>query len=410
MEIKEITVDEFKEFSKHHKYNNFRQSLDYALFKCENGYEYEIIGYTDGISIKAAAVVLVKLINNEFLYAYVPHGFLIDYNDTYLLECFTKDLIKYYRKDNITFIKINPPCRISKINYDFSKEPLNDNRIIYNLEKLGYKHLGYNQKFESQLPRYEGIINLEDFDNSKLTKNCRNKIRRCVRKGLSVELANVSQIDVLNDIIGDKLGHNTFYYNDYYNTFARNDNIDYFLVKIDYNKFLKNSSEVYEKEQNRNVMLNKKLMYNNNPKLITEKMCSDRTLLAYKNDISLANKDIYLGSKYIAAGLVIKHDDTVNIVLSGYNKEFKNFAPNYLLFYEIINYYKDNYKYLTLNGMTGDFNKEDKYYGLNKFKMEFNPDIYEYAGEFDLIINKHAYNYMLRKNLLADEFNKNTGD
>lgn len=406
MEIKEITVDEFENFSKNNKYNNFRQSLDYALFKCDHGYEYEIIGFTDGISIKAAAVVLVKLIDNKYIYAYVPHGFLIDYNDTTLLEEFTKALIKYYKKDDIVFIKVNPPCRIAKINKDYTKEELFDNRVPYYLERLGYNHLGYNLEFEAQLPRYEGIINLEDFDIKNLTKNCRNKIRRCIRKGLSVEIGTVDQIEILNDIIGEKLGHNTFYYNDYYNTFARNDKIDFFLVKLNYSIYLKNSADVFENEQVKNAIINKKIINNNNPKLINKKMSSDKALLAYKNDISLAKKQLYNGTKYIAAGLVVKHGDTVNIVLSGYNKDYKDFAPNYLLFYEIINYYKNNFKYLTLNGMTGDFHKKDKYYGLNKFKMEFNPDIYEYAGEFDLIINQHAYNYMLKKNILANEFNK----
>lgn len=406
MFIREITVDEYKEFAKENIYNNFRQSINYALFKCDHGYEYELIGYGDNDKLYAAAVILVKPINNKYLYAYVPHGFLIDYNDINLLENFTKDLINYYKKDDICFIKVCPPCKIAKINKDFSKTNLDDYNVINNLIKCGYKYLGNNLNFESQLPRFEGIVNIENFDDSSLTKNCRNKVNRCIRKGLSVEKSDVYNINEIKNFIGKRKENDVFYYNDYYNAFSRDDSIDYFLVSLDYNAYLNNSTKAFENEQRINTELNKKLIYNRSPRLLNKKMNSDKKLLAYKNDISIATKNLYNGNKYIAGALVVKHSDTVNIVLSGYNIEYKKLSPNYLLFYEIINYYKENYKYLTLNGMSGDFSKECDYYGLNKFKLEFNPDVYEYPGEFDLIINKYDYNYMLKKNLLAEEFNK----
>ena len=38
--------------------------------------------------------------------------------------------------------------------------------------------------------------------------------------------------------------------------------------------------------------------------------------------------------------------------------------------------------------------------------MGFNPDVYEYIGEFDLVINDKEYNKLLKSGLLAKEFNK----
>ena len=52
--------------------------------------------------------------------------------------------------------------------------------------------------------------------------------------------------------------------------------------------------------------------------------------------------------------------------------------------------------------------KDSKYYGLNRFKMGFAPDIYEYIGEFDLIINYNEYINLQEGNYLAMEFNKKT--
>ena len=70
-------------------------------------------------------------------------------------------------------------------------------------------------------------------------------------------------------------------------------------------------------------------------------------------------------------------------------------------------HYKNNYKFASLGGVSGNFSKESKYYGLDNFKMGFKPDIYEYIGEFDLILNKINYYFLNKKNLVEKEFQKN---
>ena len=79
---------------------------------------------------------------------------------------------------------------------------------------------------------------------------------------------------------------------------------------------------------------------------------------------------------------------------------------NYFLHYKIMEYYKNSYNYLDLNGMTGDFTKENPYYGLNKFKLGFNPKIYEYIGEYDLPIKEKKYIKLRTNGELAKIFNK----
>ena len=76
------------------------------------------------------------------------------------------------------------------------------------------------------------------------------------------------------------------------------------------------------------------------------------------------------------------------------------------MYFAILAYYQQDFKYADLNGITADFDKNSPYHGLNRFKMGFNPDIYEYIGEFDLVINESSYNHLLKSGLLAKEFNK----
>ena len=93
-------------------------------------------------------------------------------------------------------------------------------------------------------------------------------------------------------------------------------------------------------------------------------------------------------------------------MISGYDKKFAKFCPNYFLHYALINYYKDDYDYIDLNGITGDFSQENPYKGLDEFKKGFNPLSFVYIGEFDFIINEGLYKSMSNKGQLAKEFKK----
>ena len=148
------------------------------------------------------------------------------------------------------------------------------------------------------------------------------------------------------------------------------------------------------------------LIKNSNEKNINKKMNSDRALLSYKNDIEFASMNIRKNNTtYIGGALTIKYNNRVNIVISGINTYYKHFNANYFLHYKIIDYYKKTHKYIDLNGITGDFSSNNPYYGLNNFKIGFNSNLYEFIGEFDLILNKKTYNTLNNKGLLAKEFN-----
>ena len=65
---------------------------------------------------------------------------------------------------------------------------------------------------------------------------------------------------------------------------------------------------------------------------------------------------------------------------------------------------------MDLNGFTGDLSLDNPYYGLNQFKIGFKPHIYEFIGEFDFILNDKNYHSLMKKGLLAKEFNKKKKD
>ncbi len=406
MFIREMSLAEFKEFANTHFIGNFHESINYALIKAEEGFEYEFIAYGSD-DIVGAALILYKKIGNVY-FGYSPRGFLIDYSNDYLLEDFTNKIKEYYKNRNFAFIKINPEIAIAKLNKDTMNFEYNENyKIIDMLTKNGYKKLKNNMNFEALLPRVNAIIKLDGYDYNNLSKNTRNKVKKGIRKGLILEKANPDKLNIFYKFIKNKINRDEYYYNDFYNVFSKTLDVDLMLVKVDYKAFLINAQEAYNEELRRNASFNNKLITNNNANAINAKMNSDKALLSYKNDIAEASKNLNTGLEtYVAGALVIKHQNRVIIQISGFNKAMSRFSPNYFLYYALIKYYQQEYKYLDLNGITADLSKENHYYGLNRFKMGFNPDVYEYIGEFDLVIDEKQYEKLLKSGLLAKEFNK----
>ena len=140
---------------------------------------------------------------------------------------------------------------------------------------------------------------------------------------------------------------------------------------------------------------------------LKRKLESDTVLNTIKDNIALATNGLAKNKEqYIAGAITIKYKNRIYILISGYDKEFKMFSPNYFLHYKLIEYYKNDYDFIDLNGITGDFTPENPYKGLDEFKLGFNPYAFEYIGEFDFIINDALYKAMEQNGQLAKEFNK----
>jgi len=409
MKIKEISFIEFDEFASNHNLSNFHQSSNYALLMSNHGFLYDYIAYIDEENnIKAASLILSKKIGFRDYYGYAPKGFLIDYNDTELLKKFTKDLKEYYNKKQFSFIKINPEIAIGEITFNPYLTKYNQNIIIRNNLKInGYLKLKDNLYFESLIPRFNALVYLPTFSYENLKKNMKNKITQSIRKGLYFEKANRDQIDELYKFIKAKKRRDKFYYQDYYNSFAKDNKADIFLISIDYEKYLINTKKAYEEELDKNNYLNEQLHKSATDKKINIKMNSDKALLKYKTDIIEATNGLRENKKvYIAGAMTIKHNNRVQIIVSGFDKKYEHFNPNHFLHFNILKYYQNSYSFVDLNGLTGDFTKENPYYGLNQFKLGFKPKIYEFIGEFDLIINEKKYSKLAHLGILAKEFNK----
>lgn len=409
MKLRTLSIFEFDDYAKTHPLGSYHQTSSYAMLASEQGYEYDLLGFVDDQgNIKAASLILYKKLGMFNRYGYAPKGFLIDYHDTELLKEFTKALKKYYYKKNFAFIKVNPEISVGTMDYKKKIINYNQNHILEStLRGLNFKKLETNKRFETKVPIYNAIQVLKTTNLKNVNKNTRNKIRKGLKNGLYLEKSNRDGIDILYPFIKNKKNHSIYHYYNYFNAFSRNNEIDIFLVKINFEDCLINMRDRYEEELERNNKIVNRVMANPSKENLRRKLESDTVLNTIKDNIALATNGLAQNKEqYIAGAITIKYKNRVYILITGYDKTFKKFSPNYFLHYQLIEYYKNDYDFIDLNGITGDFTEENPYKGLDEFKLGFNPYAFEYIGEYDFIINESLYKAMEQNGQLAKEFNK----
>ncbi len=405
MKIKELTIQAFTEYVKNSPLKNYMQSEEYARFMGENKYNYDYIGLMNENNVLvAASLILWKKISMNMRYGYAPKGFLLNYYDETLLKTFTDKIKEYYSKKNMVFIKINPEIVVGEIDnktYNFIENP--NNRLKTDIQRFGYLKLKDNLYFESLNPRFNAYVDLKNADIKKYSKATRNKVRNSKRKGLYLEKGTEEDLQEFIKLSKDE--NSLSYYRTLFNLFK--DKIELLLVKVNYENYIKNSQTLYEIELDNNNLYNEILHRSHKEADLNKKMSSDSRLCIIKNEIINATEGLRANDNKIVAGaLVIKYDNRVHIVKSLFDRNFANLNANYFLYDAIINNYKTDYEFLDLGGISGDFRSTSPYRGLNRFILGFNPHIYEYIGEFDLVINRLNYDTLLETGKLAQEFNK----
>lgn len=407
MRIKELTIQAFELFTQNSPLRNYMQTEEYARLMGENNYNYDYLGLVDENNVVlACSLIVIKKISFNYSYGYAPKGFLLNYYDESLVNMFVNKLKEYYSKKNIVFIKINPEIVVGEINpetYELKSNPNLD--LKRKLEKFGFKKLKDNLYFESVEPRFNAYIDLKNSKREDFSKVTRNKVRNSKRKGLYLTKGSEDDLEKFYELLDANQSLN--YYKSLYNLFNKKNRVDLLLVKVNYEEFIKSSQALYESEQNNNSLLNEILHRSTRKEDLNKKMASDSKLCSIKNDIIAATDGLKNNNNcLVAVALIIKYDNRVHVIKSGFDKKYASLNANYFLYDQIIEMYKKDYDYLDINGISGDFTKNSPYRGLNRFKLGFNPHIYEYIGEFDLIFNNQAYKYLLSRGKLAHEFNK----
>lgn len=412
MTIKEIDGNVFGEFASNHMLKNYFQTKEYGDLMKYSDFSVMYIGAFQNNILIAASLILHKSIGTGMRYGYAPRGFLVDYYDTDLLSEFTKKVKDFFFKRGFAFIKINPEITYSTINFDEKSKTISsrNKKLIDQLKNLGYDKLKDNLYFESLLPKYTPIINLQSYDKNVLDKNMLDNMKKYELSGVKIVRGGENDLETFYKFVDDKETKTLTYYKYFYNTFVKSNMVDLLLIEVNYDTYVKYLQKEYIFEQEKNEKINIEFHDNpNNADIYNRKMKSDQIMARISSDIATANnrmKDNDI-KEIIGGAFIVKYQGRITIIMTGNNSEFTGIDVKTYLYYKIIEEYKKaRYLYLDLNGITADFSETNPYKELNKFKLKYKPQVYEYIGELDLIVNKPFHQLLWSTNKIQKEFYK----
>ena len=410
MKIVRLNPEQFDNFSSNHPLHTYYQTSGYGNLMSLENFVPEYYGFINEQNMLiGASLILVQKLFLGYKYAYAPRGFLIDYDNKDLIIDVTNKMKKFLAKNNIVFLKIDPPVVNNKRDKDGNilQSPYTNDLIPF-LQKIGYHYFGDNKFFGTLKPRWNAMLKVTGSSDT-LFKNfdgsVKNKIRKAESRGIEIIQGNHKDIETFYRFVSKKHYRKLNYYQKFADCFG--DNFELYFAKLNTEKYLNNIKQIYEKELAKNEDLNDQIrnasLNNNiNTKLTNSKIQSDKVLAVYKKELENSSSlfSRYPGGMIISATAIIVEKHGIEIIIEGQNPTYKLFYPTFLTKWTIIEKYaKLGAVYFNLNAITGYFSNNNKFKGLNEMKLGFGAEVTEYIGEFDLVINKTIYSFHKKSKL-----------
>ncbi|EDT15291.1 peptidoglycan bridge formation glycyltransferase FemA/FemB family protein [Clostridium perfringens] len=418
----EINSSEIDKFNESDRKGHIFQTSYWAELKKDWKKKF-IAGYDNDNNMVITATILLRKAPyiNKYM-GYIPRSFTCDYNNKKLLIEFTEYLREFAKKNNISFITIDPDIHLKE-----NEEALSEGTEIKNfLKSLGYKNTD-SKNFEAIQPNFVFRLPLPTEGNKmdikkavfkKFSSKTRYNIKVAEERGLSVEVydketLNEDVLDRFHEIMVTTGKRDNFLvrHREYFK-----DMIDYlyphcrlYMVKYSYeNDFNRLSEKLNKQEEAKTKAINKieelkvKLdaETDEDKKSRVEKKLNDqdkrlkeaeRQIEGFKKKISdiepFKGQEIYLsGSIYLYYGnkAWYLYGASENIL----RDTMPNFAMQWSMICDSIDLGCDVYDF---RGVSGDLNPENPLYGLYKFKKGFNGNFVEFIGEFDIVIDNGIY-------------------
>lgn len=418
----EINSSEIDKFNESDRKGHIFQTSYWAELKKDWKKKF-IAGYDNDNNMVITATILLRKAPyiNKYM-GYIPRSFTCDYNNKKLLIEFTEYLREFAKKNNISFITIDPDIHLKE-----NEEALSEGTEIKNfLKSLGYKNTD-SKNFEAIQPNFVFRLPLSTEGNKmdikkavfkKFSSKTRYNIKVAEERGLSVEVydketLNEDVLDRFHEIMVTTGKRDNFLvrHREYFK-----DMIDYlyphcrlYMVKYSYeNDFNRLSEKLNKQEEAKTKAINKieelkvkldaetdedkksriEKKLNDQDKRLKE---AERQIEGFKKKISdiepFKGQEIYLsGSIYLYYGnkAWYLYGASENIL----RDTMPNFAMQWSMICDSIDLGCDVYDF---RGVSGDLNPENPLYGLYKFKKGFNGNFVEFIGEFDIVVDNGIY-------------------
>ncbi len=395
MKFKELTEQEFSNFLDKHPLRNFLQTPNIAHMRKEAGRNIYYVGVEEDEKLIAASFITSKKTHFGQQEFYAPRGLLVDYKDKKTLEFFVENLKEYIKAKKGYILRIDPYYikQQRDINGDIVEGGIDNRSAIKNLEDLGFQ--------KSKTPEQVTWSFVLDLDKSEeeLLKNMRSFTRRNINKAIKNKIvvrdAKYDELNLVKELLDSTCERKHFanrdlkYFQDMYKNFKEENLIKFVIAELNTDIMLE---ELNQEQEETKKIIEKMKQQNSKAEKIKKHQDNLEKMNKQTEEIKTLQKEY---GKIIPAstGVFITYGDDVLYLFGGNRKEFMHFGTPYIIQWEMIKYgLKNNFKRYNFYGISGNFDKNDKDYGIYDFKKGFTGYVEELIGEYFLPINKFYYN------------------
>lgn len=332
------------------------------------------------------ANVLIKYLPFGKKIIYIPRGPLLQYDQEEDVYNFSKLLKDWASSIGAIFVKTDPFIINDGLDNQVDK-PFNSSfsNVLSVMKKSGFMHLGFNLDMEKSFqPRFNCSLSLfdENFERLsydevllKVSKKTRPKMRgNLEEKGVVIERYSGNEIDFeeIERILAytEKRQNISLRNAEYFRRFADayGDRIVAYFARVNLDKHIEYLEKMIAEGKNINVNKNKlqsaleiKKIKGTKPVLATG--------FAFFPDKNSGTNIV----EYLYAGADIETMPYLNLPINIVGKFIKETIER-------------EYDYFNIGGVNGTLDDH-----LAKYKLQFGPNIWEFIGEFDLVVNKFYY-------------------
>ena len=405
MLIRNIDSKTLDEFVLNSNKPHFMQTSAWGEVNETRNYVIHKLGFFDGETLKATALLLEKKILNWSTF-YCPRGPILNYEDRDLLKEVINLLREYSDSHNGLYLRINPDIIIRKLDDNAEiREVYDDNyNLIDFLTSLGLKHRGFTKKFnESSAPRYTFRVKT-DISNEELLSNFHNTTKKILKRNnpFKLELYKGSHEDV--KLFYDTMKETSIrkkmyvepleYFENFYDILNKHGMSDIWLIKAD----IKTVRKVYEERLTELEFEKDRVSKLTGKKKDTQLNEIHNKEVKIHKELSELN-EIKEEQLVLSSVITAKFKDKVWLIHGGNLDSLQFLNANYELYYGIL---KDavngSYDIVDFYGAEGETDVNSAAYGIYLFKLRFGGDFVEFIGEFD-IITRPLMNTLIQKAL-----------
>lgn len=351
--VNDNTLAEYEAFNMSHPFGHFAQSKKWANLKDNWKWEAVIVRDENGAICGSLAVLIRNLPHMPWTLMYGCRGPVCDPHDRATMEQLIEGARVLAKKYHSYVLKIDPDVSIE------------DKEFITELEHLGFKNAtGDGKNFEGIQPNFVFRLDVSEMNAKKIytaepgeafditvddtqgedaimhfKTDTRTKVRKAIKRGVKIKLVGKEMMP--------------------------------FFAKMMLETGL------------RDGFVTRPASYFN--KMLDAMGDNARLYMAFYED------------KPIAGTLAIYYGDKVWYLYGASangTKEFdvRKLMPNYLLQWMMIQWsLEKKCRIYDFRGVSGDLTPDNPLYGLYRFKKDFNGDLVQFVGEYDLVFNKPVY-------------------